>query len=187
MMTLSPGGRKLSLTLHITASVGWLGAVISYLVLAVMGLFHTELAIVRAAYVGMATLGWMVIIPLCLAALTTGLILSLGTPWGLFRHYWIVVKLAVSIASTILLLVHLQPIDYMAGAAAQTTFSGIELRQLRVQLVIDAGVGLMALLFLTALSVYKPAGQTAYGWRKQQQSLEVVRREHQPLIRDLES
>jgi hypothetical protein len=103
---------------------------------------------------------------LCLASLVTGLIQSLGTSWGLFRHYWIVAKLAIGILATILLLVHTQPIAQLATVAAETTLSGGDLRRLRVQLVADAGVALLALLVATTLSVYKPRGLTPYGQRR---------------------
>jgi hypothetical protein len=53
---------------------------------------------------------WIVIVPLSLAALLTGVVQSLGTPWGLFRHRWIVAKLALTVVATVLLLVHTQPI-----------------------------------------------------------------------------
>jgi hypothetical protein len=95
---------------------------------------------VRAAYLAMELTTWFVIVPLSFASLVTGLIQSLGTSWGLFRHYWIVAKLAIGVLATILLLVHTQPIAQVASVAAETTLSGGDLRRLRIQLVADAGV-----------------------------------------------
>jgi hypothetical protein len=43
--------------------------------------------------------------------------------------------------------------------------SSADLRQLRIQLVADAGAAMMALLVATTLSVYKPWGMTSYGRR----------------------
>lgn len=48
---------------------------------------------VRAAALAMGLTAWFVILPLSLAALTTGLVQALGTAWGSFRHYWILFKL----------------------------------------------------------------------------------------------
>ena len=105
--------------------------------------------------------------PLCLAALLTGIVQSLGTTWGLFRHYWVVTKLLLTVLATLILLVHTQPIDRVAAVAAQTTLAIGDLRQLRFQLVGDACGALFVLLVTTALSVYKPWGMTPYGLRKQ--------------------
>lgn len=104
-----------------------------------------------------------VIAPLSFAPLLTGPILSLGTPRGLFQHYWIVVKLVITVLSTIFLLPHIQPISYLA---AEGTLSSADL-SMRIQMVVASAAALLALLAATALGVYKPRGMTAYGWRKQ--------------------
>ena len=82
---------------------------------------------VRAAYLAMELTARFVIVPLSFAPLLTGPVLSLGTPWGLFRHYWILVKLLITILSTLILLVHLQPISYLSGVAAEATLSSADL------------------------------------------------------------
>lgn len=168
-MTLTPWFRKLALTAHVTFSVGWLGAVAGFLALAVAGLNSQDAQVVRAAYVSMGLMGWFVIVPLSLASLLSGLVQSLGTRWGLFRHYWVLVKFLLTLVATLLLLVHMQPINYMARVAAERTLASGELRGLRLQLVADAGAALLVLLVATTLSVFKPQGLTRYGWRKQQE------------------
>lgn len=85
-MTMSPRLRKISLVAHVTVSVGWLGAVASFLALAVAGLVCEDARTVRSAYVAMELTSWVVIVPLSLAAVLTGLVQSLGTTWGLLRH-----------------------------------------------------------------------------------------------------
>lgn len=158
--------RKLALTTHVTSSVGWLGAVGAFLALAVAGVTSEDPQLVRAAYLSMELTTWAVIVPLSLAALLTGLVQALGTTWGLFRHYWVVAKLAVTVLATIILLLHTQPIGRVAAVAAVDVLSTADLRALRIQLVADAGAALMALLVATTLSVYKPWGMTAYGRRR---------------------
>lgn len=162
---MTPNLRKLALTAHVTSSVGWFGSVAAFLALAVAGLSSLDAQIVRAAYLAMHLITWFVIVPFSAAAVLTGIVQSLGTTWGLFRHYWVVAKLGLSVIATIILLVHTQPIGHVAAAAAERTLSSGDLRQIRIQLVADAGAALMALLVATTLSVYKPWGMTAYGRR----------------------
>ena len=165
-MTMTPRHRKFALTAHVTSSVGWLGAVAGFLALAIAGLTSQDALLVRAAYLGMEMTAWFVIVPLSLASPLTGLVMSLGTTWGLFRHYWVLIKLLITVLATILLLVHMQPVGHLAHVVAVTTLARGELAGLRVQLVADAGAALLALLVATTLSVYKPRGMTPYGWRK---------------------
>lgn len=101
-MTMPPGARKLALTAHVTASVGWLGAIIVFLGLAVVGLTSQDAKTVRAAYLVMEPAARLVLVPLSFASLVTGVVLSLGTAWGLFRHYWIVFKLVITVFATII-------------------------------------------------------------------------------------
>ena len=161
-MTMPLGLRKIALTAHVTSSVGWLGAVAVFLALAVIGLTSRDAQLVRAAYLAMNVTAWVVIVPLCIASLTTGVVSSLGTTWGLFRHYWVVAKLVITLPASMLLLLHLQPIGRMASIAATTTLSVTDFSMLRMQLVFEAGAALLALLVATALSVYKPQGRTPF-------------------------
>src|SRR5438876_10161750 len=166
-MMMTAAARKLALTTHITSSVGWLGSVAAFLALAIAGLTSHDPPVVRAAYLAMHLTTWFVIVPLSLAALLTGLVDSLGTPWGLFRHYWVVTKLLLTVLATIILLVHTQPIGRVADVAARMDLAASDLRQLRLQLVGDAAAALFVLLVTTTLSVYKPWGMTPYGIRRE--------------------
>jgi uncharacterized membrane protein len=166
---MSPGLRKLALTAHVVSSVAWIGAVTSFLVLAVAGLTSREAATVRAAYITMELIAWLVIVPLSLASPLTGLIQALGTPWGLFRHYWVLVKALMTIPSTIFLLLHMRPIGRLANKAAEQTLSFADFEGLRIQLAADSSAALLVLLVTTTLAIYKPRGLTRYGARKQQE------------------
>jgi len=116
----------------------------------------------------MRLIGWFVIVPLSLAPLfITGPLLSLGTKWGLFRNYWVVMKLLINVVASALLLVHMQPISQVAAIAQRATLSGDDLRAIRIQLVAYAVAALLVLLVATTLAVYKPRGLTPYGRRKQ--------------------
>jgi hypothetical protein len=171
-MIMTPALRKFALTAHVSASVGWVGAVAAFLALAIAGLTSQDAERVRAAYLAMEVTSRFVIVPLSFASLGTGLVSSVGTKWGLFRHYWILVKLLLTIAATALLLVHTQTIRRVAHAAAEVTLSTSDLRRLRIQLAADAGAALLVLLVNTTLGVYKPRGLTRYGWRKERASMD---------------
>ncbi|NEM04997.1 hypothetical protein GCU54_03020 [Geodermatophilus normandii] len=162
---MSPGLRRLALTAHVTTSVGWLGAVAAFLALAVAGLAGEASATVRGAYVAADVLTWAVIVPLCLASLLTGVVQSLGTPWGLVRHWWVLVKLVLTVAATGLLLLHTQPISHLGDVAATGGPFGADLGGMRLQLVVDAAAALLVLLGATALAVVKPRGRTGLGRR----------------------
>jgi hypothetical protein len=164
---MRPNIRKFVRTIHIIVTVGWLGAVASFLVLAIIGVSSPDALLVRGSYVAMDLIARFVIVPLSLIPLLlTGPILSLGTPWGLFRHYWIIVKLVINFLSTAILLVHMQLIGHMARAAARGVISPAN-HQVQIQLLIAAAAGLVALIAATVLAVYKPRGMTLYGWRQQ--------------------
>src|SRR5262249_18284248 len=151
---LTPGVRKLVLTAHVTFSVGWLGAVTAFLALAASGLAAQDARIVHADYLAMALIGWYVIVPFGIGSLLLGVLQSLTTEWGLFRHYWVIVKFVLTIAAIALLLLHMQLVSYLAKAAAETELSSGDLRDQRLQLVGDAGAALLVLLTATVLSVY---------------------------------
>ena len=167
---MTPRLRKFALTAHVTSSVGWLGAVVAYLALTIVGLTSGDPQLARAAYVVIEVLGWWVIVPFSLAALLTGLVQSLGTEWGLFRHYWILAKFLLTIGAIIVLLVHMRTaVRRVSALVAEPTWSIATLGELRVQLLVHAAGGLLVLLVATTLSVYKPWGRTRYGRRKQDQ------------------
>jgi hypothetical protein len=170
-MLMAPRVRKLALTTHVTTSVGWAGAVASFLALAVAGLGSQDAQLVRAVYLAMHLITWSLIVPLCFATLLTGVVQSAGTTWGVFKHYWVVAKLLLTALATIILLVHTQPIGRVAALAATSTLSSTDLWQLRLQLVGDASAALFVLFITTTLSVYKPWGMTPYGVRKQREMM----------------
>jgi len=173
--TMTRGVRRFALTAHVLASVGWFGAVAVFLGLAVAGLTSPDAQLVRAAYLAMEVTGWAVIVPLAIASLLTGLISSLGTAWGLIRNWWVVAKLLITVPSTILLLVHMPPISFVASVAAATTLSSADHAQLRIQFVAQAAAALLVLLVATTLSVYKPRGRTRWGRRQRDQQRALSR------------
>lgn len=169
---MAPGLRKLALTAHVTSSAGWIGAVVASLALGVVGLTSEDAQLVRAVYLTMEPLGGFVLIPMSIASLLTGLIVSLGTSWGLFRHYWVIVKLLMNLVATVILLLYMATLSYFADVAAASSSSGGGLGALRSQSpLIHAAGALVLLLVATTLSVYKPRGMTRHGQRTQPRRL----------------
>jgi hypothetical protein len=168
-MNMTAPLRKLVLTAHVSASGGWLGALAVFLTHALASLISQDEQVVRAVSVAMGITAWFVILPLSLASLTTGLVQALGTAWGLFRHYWILFKLLLTTVATVVLLLKLGPISYLAEMAAGTTFSSAGLIGLRTSLMVHAVGGLVVLLTAATLAIYKPQGMTRYGLRKRRE------------------
>jgi hypothetical protein len=163
-MIMSPRLRKAVLTVHVATSVGWLGAVAAYLVLDVATAVGGDAVTVRSGYLTMEVLVRYAIVPLAVATVTVGIVNALGTPWGLFRHYWVIAKLVLTLAATIVLLKEVPTVDALADLAV----SSADPRPLGNTLV-HSGGGLLVLLTTLVLSIYKPRGLTSYGWRQQRQ------------------
>ena len=165
-MTMSPRLRKFALTVHVTTTVGWLGAVVAFLGLAVVGLTNQDAQTVRGAYLVMEPTAWFVLVPLAFASLLTGIVQSLGTKWGLFRHYWVLFKLLITVFATIVLLIYIETLSLMADLASDPS---ADLGAVRDDSpLVHTVLALLLLLVATALAVFKPRGMTRYGWRKQQ-------------------
>ena len=122
-MTMSPGLRKLALTAHITSALGWLGAIAGFLALAIAALTSRDSQLVRGAYLAMEFTGWYVLVPLCIASLVTGLIMSLGTSWGLFRHYWVLVKFVITVVAASILFMYTQTLEQLSAMARDSTLT----------------------------------------------------------------
>lgn len=168
-MTLTPSLRKLALIGHVVSSIAWFGAVAVFLALAVASLTSPDAHLVVATCLAMKLTTWFVIVPFAFVSLLSGVVCSLGTNWGLFRYYWVLLKLLMTVFATVVLLIHTQPINLLADAAARSTAFNADLRGVQLQMTIAAGAALLVLLVVTALSVYKPRGMTRYGWRRLQE------------------
>ena len=161
---MTPALRRLTFTTHITSSVGWVGAVLAFLALAVIGFTSDDEVKVRGAYLLMAPAAWFVLVPLVHASLLSGIVLSLGTTWGLFRYYWVVLKLGITVFATVILLIYMGTFRQMAGVAADPV---VDLAIVRTASpIVHAILALVLLVAATVLGVYKPFGMTAYGERR---------------------
>ncbi len=178
-MSMPPRLRKPLLIVHVFSSVGWAGAVVGFLALAVVGLASPDIALVRAVDLAAEAITRFAIVPLALASLLSGIVQSLGTPWGLLRHYWVLYRLALNIIAVVIVLLYSQTLDSFKALAAQPGASLAELRA--PTFVLHATLALLVLLVATVLAVYKPRGMTRYGQRKQQEQ-RLQQREHRTAL-----
>jgi len=173
---MNQGLRKFSLTTHITLAVGWIGGALAYLILVAAAMTSEDLLTLRAAWIGIEMIGWYLIVPLAVTSLLTGLVMSVGTPWGLLRHYWVLISLVLTTVATAVLLQHMPTVSAFARVAAEPAIADVgALRAgLRGELL-HAGLGLLVLFMIEALNVYKPLGMTAYGRRRVPQGTMATR------------
>jgi hypothetical protein len=158
-MPLTPPLRRSALVAHVVSSIGWLGAVAAFLVLSITAMRDDSGSVVVACYVAMDVVGRYLIVPMSLLTLLTGLVQSLGTSWGLFRHYWVVTKLGLTVLATVGLLVHQYTLVAAAAARASTvSIPDLDLDRLGVMLARDAALAIGVLLAATVLSIFKPWG-----------------------------
>lgn len=164
-MLMQPPVRKLALTLHISSSAGAIGAVVAFLALALSGLSDRGDTAPAKVHVAMEAVALFAVLPLLAAALVSGVVQALGTPWGLFRHYWVATKLMLTIMVLAVLAMQLPGIVRLAGVERGTAAAAADITTLQTSFVVHAVGGACALLGLTALSVFKPGGLTRYGMR----------------------
>ena len=112
----------------------------------------------------MAPAAWFVLVPLAHASLLSGIAISLGSPWGLIRHYWVVAKLAITLFCTIILMIYMGTFRQMAGIATDPSVGLHGIRN--PSPLLHAVLALVLLLTATVLGIYKPFGVTPFGRRK---------------------
>jgi hypothetical protein len=162
---VKPAVRRGLLVAHIAASVGWLGAIAASLALAVVALVTTDPAVIGAVHRVLEPLGWAALVPFSLAALATGVVQSLVSPWGLIRHYWVLIKLVLNVFAVAVLLLYMRTLAGLARAAV----AGDTVRP-SLSPVLHAAAAVVLLLVALVLSVYKPRGITAWGYRQRQRA-----------------
>jgi hypothetical protein len=165
---MTPGVRKLALSAHLTFSIGWIGAVAAYVIFDVTVATSQDAELLRAAWIAMGTITSRAIVPLALCSLLSGIVMAVGTRWGLFRHWWVLVSLMLTVFATAVLLSESGYIDRAAAVAADPATSEHALRGLSGTLPHSIG-GMAVLLIIQVLNIYKPRGLTRYGWRKQRE------------------
>lgn len=162
-MIIPPALRRAALAVHVITSVGWIGAVVAYLALGIAAAMSEQPQTVRAAWIAMELTGWLVIVPLAVLAFLTGLVMSLGTVWGLVRHYWVIFAFVLTTVALVVLLLHMPSVTTAARVAR--TADDATVLQLGGD-VLHPALGLLVLVVVAVLNLYKPRGLTRYGRRR---------------------
>ncbi|MEU8525385.1 DUF2269 domain-containing protein [Streptomyces sp. NPDC048629] len=155
MKPLKRPARRALLVVHVAVSVGWLGLTLGLLTLGITAYATAEPSLTQAAYTAMDVFADWLLAPIALAALGSGVVLSLGTPWGLARHRWVWIKFWITLGTAAATVFALRPEISHAAAAGVPDIS----------LVAAPSVATTAYLFMTAVSVLKPWGLTRRGRR----------------------
>ncbi|MGH3586277.1 MAG: DUF2269 family protein [Pseudonocardia sp.] len=167
---LQPVWRKLVVLAHVVGSVGWLGVSAGFLVLTLALHGESDPATLRFGYsLHELTVAWLAR-PAALLTLFTGLVLALGTRWGLTRHWWVPAKLALLLA-TVVVTISVSP-EMLRYAVERAETAGTP-DYLRAQSVLVAmafyHVGMIGAA--AALSVFKPGGRTLRAHKQQDAAL----------------
>lgn len=153
--------RKAALLAHVIVTSIWLGAVVVNLFLGVSAAVTNRADLADAYYVAMDRVVNQVMPAGAIATIATGLLLSLATRWGLVRHYWILAKLVLAVATVAV------GVTVIDGAiqdtlAARTTTGGASASDLLLP-------GIMATPLMIAsaatLAITKPWGRTPWSRR----------------------
>ncbi|MGF7029178.1 small-conductance mechanosensitive channel [Paenibacillus mucilaginosus] len=148
--------------------MGWLGSAAAYIPIGAYVLNNQDADMVRSAIQIMSLIANCIVVPVAFASLLTGAALSLGTRWGLLRHYWIFFKLLFTVVAVFMLVAYIQELSHAVSIASQSTLSSTDINILKDSIhIVHPGGGLLIVLVAAVLSVYKPKGMTRYGWRKQ--------------------
>jgi hypothetical protein len=145
------------LAVHVGTSVGWMGAVAAFVAVACLGLTLTPDAVeASGVYWALDFMLTVIIVPLALLSLLSGVLQAIGTPWGLFRHYWVLLKLMLTVGATLVLLLHTGAADRAATLAHTASH---QLVPLQMQLLVDSVAGLAVLIVIAVLGWAKPKGE----------------------------
>ncbi|SEG92248.1 hypothetical protein SAMN05216223_12599 [Actinacidiphila yanglinensis] len=155
---LPPRWRRALRAVHVTVSIGLLGSDAAVLVLAAAGRLGSDpVTVYPAAHL----ISELLLLPLAVLALATGVALGLLTPWGLLRHWWVALSLAFTAAGTVLGALVLVP---GLGDAASSALAGQPVAD-PTGLVRDAGAACCVLIATVVLSYVKPFGTVRRGPR----------------------
>ena len=162
---LSSSLRKCVLVLHAVSGIGWIGVDIALFLLLFNARTTSNAAEAISGYTAVSLIVPIVVPPLCLGVLGTGLLLGWGSPWGLVRYWWVFVKLLLSLGMTILVFVALVPtVQSMPGIANFGTADAVRERlgPLTIQLMFPPAVSFGLLSVATVLSIFKPRRLTPW-------------------------
>ena len=152
---------------HLVSGLGWLGIEVVFLVLAVIGLTSDDPATVGACYQALGLFVMPTLLPAGLISLASGIVLGMGSKYGLLRYWWVAIKLVLNVILTALALVALPPRMGEAAELGRGLGSGElgldAIDRLQIDLMFPPTVSITALMLASVLAVYKPWGRLRRG------------------------
>ncbi|WP_432119650.1 DUF2269 domain-containing protein [Streptomyces sp. bgisy032] len=152
--------RRAVLVVHVVASASWLGLTLGLLALGITAAGSGDPAAVAASVRSMGLFADLLLLPVAFLTLGSGLVLALGTPWGLARHRWVWTKFWLTLATTAATAFALRPgVHEAVTAVAAGPLPDAS------EVLMGPVVSLSAYVFMTVISVLKPWGPTKRGRR----------------------
>jgi len=156
---MRPPVRKLVLLLHIMSAGIWLGLDVAMAVAVFTALSTDDTALAAALFQGLETITVAPLLIAGLSCLVTGLLLGWGSKYGVFRYWWVLIKLLLNVILTVLVLVALrggvQEVGAFGARLAADPTATAELRNI----VFPPIVSPTALTAAMLLAVFKPWGR----------------------------
>jgi hypothetical protein len=151
--------RKGVLVVHIVSAGAWIGIDVVMGVLVFTALLTDDDATRALCFRALELFAVWPLFTTGLVCLASGVVLGIGTKWGLLRYWWVAIKLALNIVLTTLVLVALRP-GVMEAAEQGRRFAAGEAASLAVgDLIYPPIVSPSALLVAFVLAVFKPWGR----------------------------
>jgi hypothetical protein len=158
-MPLSTRTRKLLLLVHIAGAGVWLGLDLALGILVATTL-TADATGAGAAAASLATIATWPLVIVGLVTLVSGVLLGLGTKYGLVRYRWVLVKLVVNVVLVTLVVLVLWPGLTSLGDAGRAALADGAAPTVTATLVFPPVVSSTALVVAMTLSVFKPWGRT---------------------------
>ncbi len=156
---LSARARRATLVLHIVSGGAWFGLDLAMAAMVFTALGTDDPETKALAY---RALGMFIFWPIAAASvlsLATGMLLGLGTTYGLVRYWWVTIKLALNLVLTVVVLVALRPGVLELAEQGRRVAEGETVTFLESNIMFPPIVSTAALLVIFTLSVFKPFGR----------------------------
>ncbi|CAM5780763.1 MULTISPECIES: hypothetical protein [Brevibacillus] len=160
---LSIRKKQLIIIIHVLSVVCWLGGA---MVMLLLGMYMLKAENGEQLYYTLDNMHLVDVVFIrytAVVALLTGIVLSVWTNWGLFKHYWILIKLILTVS-----LIGFG-IGYMADWLSQIVRIAEQERFLALgdaaflntsySLIGGAIANIVSLIFMTAITYFKPFGK----------------------------
>jgi len=154
---LRPRMRKSILVVHIASAGAWIGIDVVMGVVVFTALLADDATRALCYQALELFAGWPLVVPglICLAS---GVVLGLGTAYGLVRYWWVVIKLAINIAFIALVPIALRPEVREMAEQGRRFAAGLPAALAVGDLIYPPIVSPLGLLAATILAVFKPWG-----------------------------